>query len=104
MSDHPDRVQREKAFDGERDPAQEDQKVPGGAGRKSGLTPSTAPNNAFDSGAGSSNTGFDSPPVTSQYFGNPPAPNRDFPNAYDSTEHADELEAEWEQDRKPLKR
>ena len=44
----------------------------GAAGRKpnGGKTPSTAPNNAFGTGAGDDLTGFDSPPVTSSQLGN----------------------------------
>ncbi len=38
---------------------------PSAAKPASGLTPSSAPNNAFGTGAGNEATGFDSPPVTS---------------------------------------
>lgn len=43
----------------------------GESGRvQGGKTPSTAPNNSFDTGAGDDLTGFDSPPVTSSQLGN----------------------------------
>ena len=43
---------------------------PGGAGAAEGLTPSTASNASFETGAGDETTGFDSPAVASHYLSN----------------------------------
>lgn len=43
---------------------------PDGAGASQGLTPSTASNASFETGAGDATTGFDSPAETSSYLSN----------------------------------